>query len=195
MQTNSFLDELRDSIVSYTEGESFNEKTTSPISVKEYIEYVIDSIISRIEKENEKVKQTPIEVFKSYVKQKRIDPHTGRYINERTKGHHRTVIKRLESFLAHTGLPNDFSTFTSTKFDAKITEWCYSVKHYKQNTVYAIYGVLKPFLNAAKNEGFNFSDNYKKLKGKCNDVDSIYLTEDEIERIYKLDISQLVEDG
>lgn len=39
MQTNSFLDELCDSINSYTDGDSFNEKTTSPISVKEFIEY------------------------------------------------------------------------------------------------------------------------------------------------------------
>jgi len=61
--------------------------------------------------------------------------------------------------------------------------------------VYATYGVLKPLLNAAKEEGYNVDDYYKHLKGKCVDVDAIYLTEDEIEKIYKLDIPKLIEEG
>lgn len=146
-----------------------------------------------------KAKQTlnmsPIEFFSHYVEQKRIDKHTGRYIGEKTKVHQRTVIKRLADFLHDKKLPNTFATFTSKWFDQQFTDWCYTTKNYKQNTVYATYGVLKPLLNAAKAEGFELGDAYKALKGKCNDTDAIYLTEEEIKSIYNLDIPSLIEEG
>lgn len=146
-------------------------------------------------KERQTLKMTPIEFFSYYIEQKRVDSHTGRYINERTKVHQRTVVKRLVSFLRDKKLPDTFETFTSNRFDQQFTDWCYATRNYKQNTVYATYGVLKPLLNAAKAEGFEFGDAYKSLKGKCNDTDAIYLTEDEIKRIYQLDIPLLIEEG
>lgn len=148
-------------------------------------------------KKNEKqtLKMSPIEFFSYYIEQKRVDSHTGRYIGERTKVHQRTVIKRLSDFLVDKKLPDTFATFTSKWFDQQFTDWGYSVKNYKQNTIYATYGVLKPLLNAAKAEGFEFGDAYKTLKGKCNDTDAIYLTEDEIKKIYQLDIPSLIEVG
>ena len=193
--TNRFLKELMEAIHSYVDSENFHETITTPSTAKEHIERQIESLVDAEEQKLMKLQQTPIEFFKEYVERKRIDTHTGRYIGERTKIHQRTVIHRLELFLVDTRLPNDFSTFTSKKFDAQFTEWCYSKKNYKQNTVYATYGVLKPLLNAAKEEGFALSDTYKTLKGKCNEVDSIYLTEEEIEKIYRLDIPNLIEKG
>lgn len=146
-------------------------------------------------KEKQTLKMSPIEFFTYYIEQKRVDCHTGRYIGERTKVHQRTVIKRLSSFLKEKKLPDTFETFTSKWFDQKFSDWCYSSKNYKQNTIYATYGVLKPLLNAARAEGFEFGDAYKTLKGKCNDTDAIYLTEDEIRKIYLLDIPSLIEVG
>lgn len=146
-------------------------------------------------KEKQTLMMSPIEFFSQYIEQKRIDTHTGRYINDRTKVHQRTVIKRLSNFLKDKNLPDTFETFTSKWFDQRFTDWCYTTKNYKQNTIYATYGVLKPLLNAAKAEGFEFGDDYKTLKGKCNDTDAIYLTEDEIKSIYNLDIPSLIEEG
>lgn len=194
-KTNKFINALKDLLCSYFESEKFNEGTTALLSVKETLEHLIDTLVEAEKVEADSLRQTPIDFFKKYVKQKRIDPHTGRYIAERTKIHQRTVINRLESFLNDTHLPNDFSTFTSKKFDSQFTEWCYTTKHYKQNTVYATYGVLKPLLNAAKEDGFNITETYKTLKGKCNDVDAVYLNEEEINRIYHLDIPKLIEEG
>ena len=193
--TNVFIVKLVEAIHLYIDSDYFHESTTSSSTAREYIERQIECLVEAERQNNDKLCQTPIEFFKEYVERKRIDTHTGRYIGERTKIHQRTVIHRLELFLVDTRLPNDFSTFTSKKFDAQFTEWCYSKKNYKQNTVYATYGVLKPLLNAAKEEGFALSDTYKTLKGKCNDVDNIYLTEEEIEKIYGLNIPQLIEDG
>lgn len=141
------------------------------------------------------LKMSPIEFFSYYIEQKRVDSHTGRYIGERTKVHQRTVIKRLASFLIDKNLPDTFATFTSKNFDQLFSDWCYSTKNYKQNTIYATYGVLKPLLNAARAQGFEFGDAYKSLKGKCHDTDAIYLTEEEIRSIYLLDIPSLIASG
>lgn len=179
---NQFYDENYSSSISLNQAKSAIQKLIEEI-------LVIDK-----EKEN-RFKMTPIQFFEEYVEKKRIDPHTGRYIGERTKIHQRTVIHRLQAFLENYKLPDDFSVFTSKKFDRQFAEWCYSVKNYKQNTVYATYGVLKPFLNAAKEEGFDVGEHYKNLKGKGVDVDTIYLTEEEISKLYKLDIKRLIKEG
>ena len=159
------------------------------------IHSAISDLTDAKKNENTILKMSPIEFFSYYIEQKRIDSHTGRYIAERTKIHQRTVIKRLSEFIKDKRLPDSFATFTSKNFDQQFTDWCYSTKNYKQNTVYTTYGVLKPLLNAAKAEGFEFGDAYKSLKGKCNDTDAIYLTEEEINKIYLLDIPSLIEAG
>ncbi len=159
------------------------------------IHSAISDITEVNKNENQILKMSPIEFFSYYIEQKRVDSHTGRYIGERTKIHQRTVIKRLSDFIKDNRLPDTFATFTSRNFDQQFTNWCYSIRNYKQNTVYATYGVLKPLLNAAKAEGFEFGDAYKSLKGKCNDTDAIYLTEDEIKKMYLLDIPSLIKAG
>lgn len=192
-KVNRFISILSERVVDF-----YNEKYSSTISLesaKSSIQRIVDDIISQIEEQDERLRMSPIRFFKEYVEKKRIDPHTGRYISERTKIHQRTVIHRLDGFLQDTNLHDDFSTFTSKKFDALFTEWCYSTKHYKQNTVYATYAVLKSLLNVAKEEGFEMEDNYIHLRGKCVDTDAIYLTEEEIEKIYQLDIPSLIEAG
>ena len=190
---NGFIKDLSDAFIRYYD-ESY-DCSISNESAKLSIQKIIESILDKVKEQDERLKMTPLHFFEDYIERKRIDPHTGRYINERTKIHQRTVLHRLQSFIQDCNLPDDFSTFTSKKFDSQFSDWCYSTKHYKENTIYATYGVLKPLLNAAKEEGFEIADNYKYLKGKCKDVDAIYLTEDEIKRIYELDIPKLKEFG
>lgn len=191
-KANAFLEVLYSKLIEFYEN---NYGSVSIDKAKTSIKKLIDDIVEKDKEKEERKKVTPIRFFEDYIERKRIDTHTGRYISERTKVHQRTVVHRLKSFLEENNLPDDFSVFTSKKFDSAYTEWCYSVKKYKQNTVYATYGVLKPLLKAAKEEGYDVDDYYKHLKGKCVDVDAIYLTEEEIEKIYKLNIPKLIEEG
>lgn len=166
--------------------------------VREQVEDVVCEVTGvqkKVSKQVEKKNMTPLKFFKKYIDEKKIDKHTGRYINERTKIHQRTVLLRLSKFFKGTKTPDDWAVFHSPKFDEKYTEWCYKTMKYKQNTVYATYGVLKSWLNAAKAEGYDVGEEYRNLKGKGVDVDAIYLTEDEITAIYKLDIPSLVSRG
>lgn len=190
---NAYLEQLSSKLTEF-----YDENYSGSMSVeqaKTSIKHLIDDLVEEVDEKEKKLKVTPISFFESYVERKRIDPHTGRYISERTKLHQRTVIHRLKSFLQDNNLPDEFSIFTSKRFDAQFSDWGYSVKKYKQNTVYATYGVLKPLLNAAKEEGYEVEDYYKHLKCKCVDTDAIYLTEEEIKMIYKLDIPKLIEEG
>lgn len=192
-KVNSYLEQLSSKLTCF-----YDENYGSSMSLnqaKRSIQLIIDSILGLNSEKEKRLKMTPLQFFEEYIEKKRIDPHTGRYISEKTKVHQRTVLHRLKAFLEDNNLPDDFSVFTSKKFDRLYTEWCYSVKKYKQNTVYATYGVLKPFLNAAKEDGFDVGENYKNLKGKGVDVDAIYLTEDEIGRLYRLDIKRLIVEG
>lgn len=163
--------------------------------VKHQIQLTIDRIIKGEKEEEDKKNASPLQFFSDYIDRNRIDPHTGRYVSERTKGHHKTVLHRLQRFFQDKHIADDFSTFDNPRFDAIYTDWCYKERKYKLNTVRATYGVLKPWLNAAKKEGYNVGERYKELKGKGEDVDNIYLTEDEIERIYHLDIAALKASG
>ena len=129
---NSFLERLSSKLIDY-----YNENyssSTSVLQAKNSIKSLIDSLVENDRIEDEKKKVTPIHFFEEYIAKKRIDPHTGRYISDRTKVHQKTVIHRLKAFLADNNLPDDFSVFTSSKFDRQYTEWCYSVKKYRQNT-------------------------------------------------------------
>lgn len=192
-KVNKFISLVSERVVDYYD-ESYSS-WVSPECAKSSIQKIIDDVLSQINEQEKKLMRTPIRFFEEYIEKRRVDPHTGRYICEGTKMHQRTVIKRLKAFIEDNNLPDSFDTFTSKSFDQKFTDWCYRAKKYKQNTVYATYGVLKPLLNVAKAEGFEFGDAYKSLKGKCNDTDAIYLTEEEISKMYQLDIPSLIDAG
>ena len=98
-KTNKFLAELLDAIQGYVLSDNFNEGMTASSSVRDSIESLIESLVEEESQNLKKLQQNPIEFFKEYVERKRVDTHTGRYIAERTKIHHRTVIHRLESFV------------------------------------------------------------------------------------------------
>lgn len=147
-------------------------------------------------KEQQKKQITPLQFFDKYVEEMthKVDPRTGRYIGERTQVHHRTVLKRIKAFMEEKHIKDDFGVFDE-RFSRLFTDWAYTSKNYRQNTIPATFSVLKVWLNAAKSEKLFEGEEYKKYVSKGTDVDNIYLTKDEIERMYKLDIPSLIAKG
>ena len=164
--------------------------------IKEKVAAVIHKVIKADEKEEEKKQITPLEFFDKYVEEMthKVDQRTGRYIGERTQIHYRTVLKRIKAFMAEKYIKDDFSVFDE-RFARLFTDWAYTSKNYRQNTIPATFSVLKVWLNAAKAEKLFDGEDYKKYPSKGADVDNIYLTKDEIERIYRLDIPMLIAKG
>lgn len=163
---------------------------------KTIIQRIIDEQVSGERKEEEKKKITPLQFFQSYVDNmhKRVDPRTRKFISDRTVGHHKTVLKRFQSFFAEKYLKDDFSVF-DRQFQEVFINWAYTSKNYRSNTIPASFSVLKVWLNEAAHQGLIKDNTYKSYLSKSTDVDSIYLTEDEISRLYALDIPTLISKG
>lgn len=196
-RTNKLLDAITDTI------SAMIKQSTSNDHIYEDTEAMKNEITSRLaalhgkqQKEEDRQNQGATSWMLRYIDTDRVDQHTMRYVAERTKIHQRTVVHRFQSFLADCKLEDKFETFTSKDFEKLYTNWAYKQKNYKQNTVIASFGVLKPLLNAAKKDGIEIDDSYySTLQGKGKDVDNIYLTEDEIKKIYNLDIQALKASG
>ncbi len=163
---------------------------------KTIIQRLIDEQVSGERKEEEKKKITPLQFFQSYVDNmhKRVDPRTRKFISDRTVGHHKTVLKRFQSFFAEKHIKDDFSVF-DRQFQDVFINWAYTSKNYRSNTIPASFSVLKVWLNEAAHQDLIKDDTYKSYQSKSTDVDNIYLTEDEISRLYALDIPTLISKG
>jgi site-specific recombinase XerD len=163
---------------------------------KTIIQRIIDEQVSGERKEEEKKRITPLQFFQSYVDNmhKRVDPRTRKFISDRTVGHHKTVLKRFQSFFAEKYIKDDFSVF-DRQFQDVFINWAYSSKNYRSNTIPASFSVLKVWLNEATHQGLIKDDTYKSYQSKATDVDNIYLTENEISRLYALDIPTLIGKG
>lgn len=164
--------------------------------IKGDLAYIVSRVMKAEEEKEEKKQITPLQYFDKYVEEMchKVDPRTGRYIGERTQVHHRTVLKRIKAFMEEKHIKDDFSVFDE-QFARRFTDWAYTSKNYRQNTIPTTFSVLKVWLNAAKAENLFNGEDYKKYPSKGAEVDNIYLTRDEIERIYRLDIPMLIAKG
>ena len=200
-KVNKFLDALDDGIHKFFESRhGFDGNDPSYFGTAEYlkdsIQRVIDDLIEGERKEEEKKSITPLQFFQSYVDSmhKRVDPRTRKFIADRTIGHHKTVLKRYQTFFAEKNIKDDFSVF-DRQFQEVFINWAYTSKNYSSNTIPASFSVLKVWLNDAARQGLIKDETYKSYRSKSVEVDNIYLTEDEISRLYALDIPMLKSKG
>jgi len=200
-KVNKFLDALDKSIDEHFEKfpplfDTPNWFFNKAENFKTIIQQLIDEQVEGERAEDEKKAIKPLEFFQSYVDNmhKRVDPRTRKFISDRTVGHHKTVLKRFQSFFAEKYMKDDFSVF-DRQFQDVFINWAYTSKNYRSNTIPASFSVLKVWLNEAARQGLIKDDTYKSFQSKSTDVDNIYLTEDEISRLYALDIPTLISKG
>lgn len=199
-KVNKFLDDLDAAIDKYMSSVYLNrnDKTYfgTPNYVKDRVKLAVEDVINADKEAEEKKAITPLKFFRSYVENmhKKVDVHTGRYIADRTITHHKTVLKRYEDFFAEKHLKDDFSVF-DLHFQDLFIDWAYTSKNYRYNTIPASFSLLKVWLNEAARQGFIKDETYKSYRSKSVEVDNIYLTEDEISRLYALDIPMLKSKG
>lgn len=190
-QLNKFLDELEKKLNHYYDKDDYLMGVSH---VKLLFDSFLDSMIKDEADEEKKKQITPLEFFNTFVSEKRINKASGTYVAERTMGHHITVLKRFKEFFKENNLIDNFSVFNKS-FESRFEKWCYDKKHYSANTIPASFSILKVWLKAAAEQGFITSTDYTQYKSKAKNVDNIYLTVDEIKRIYELNISVLMAKG
>lgn len=199
-KVNKFLDCLDVSINKYMENVYLDSNNRTyfgtPKFVKDRVKLAVEDVVNADKEAEEKKAITPLIFFRSYVDNmhKKVNPHTGRYISDRTIIHHKTVLKRYENFFAEKHLKDDFSVF-DLRFQDLFIDWAYTSKNYRYNTIPASFSLLKVWLNEASRQGLIKDETYKSYRSKAVEVDNIYLTESEIARLHALDIATLKSKG
>lgn len=97
-----------------------------------------------------------------------------------------TVKNYIQKFGEKTGLDISFDKINDYFFE-EILEYSYQVNKIKQNYFAKIIKVLKSFLNWATDKGYNTNRAYEKFKAPEHDIDIIYLTFDELMKLYEKD--------
>lgn len=186
---NKLLDAIEDKFSSIIESKSYrfydNEDTSK--NLKMVLNYFLKPILNEDKKEKEAENITPLLFFEKFINQKRIVKSSGTYLSERTVAHHKTVLNRFKDFFRDERLTDSFDVFNKN-FETKFQNWCYYKRKYSANTVPASLSILKVWLQGAREAGLINTDMFTNYMSKAKNVDNIYLNEDEIKRIYNLDI-------
>lgn len=136
---------------------------------------------------------------------KRLNPKTSKPISPNTIKAYNTTFKLLKEFQKETRRNIDFNTIDLDFYEALRDytlnkRYSDSLKDKKQQTINLGYStntigkhiqVLKTILNEAKDLGYNTYTTYQSSKFKTlrEEVDTIYLTKDEINALSELDLS------
>lgn len=152
----------------------------------------IRSIHNQEEKEEKKKQLTPTEFFQNYVDNilpKRKNEHRGGiYVSKGTITNHKIVLGRYKEYIRDRKIKDTFDLFRRG-YDDDMRTWCFDSKNYTPNTVCATFAIMKVWLGEAESEGLITDKSFHKWNGKGFEVNNIYLTDEEIRRIYDIDFT------
>lgn len=134
-----------------------------------------------------KKEQTVQTFIESYIERKKsmVNKDTMRTIGAGTIYNHYNVLNRLLNFCKDNRIRLTWDIFNN-RFEERFTAWMNS-KGYAANTIFSTFSIFKLWLSEAEFEGFSIDKSFHRFKTKGKDVDNIYLTEDEINRLYSID--------
>lgn len=199
-KVNRFLDSLEKEISTMLDADVLAdyESKLVPSAVAEYgiiatMKRTIDKIKGKEVKEEEQRSISVLDYFKKVIDEmpKKVIKRTGKFIENRTIGHHRIVLKRFENFLNAKHLGNGKFSMFNKHFESEMEQWMLGEQDYTPNTVCATFSVMKVWLKMAEEEGLISDKSFHSWKSKGYDVQHIYLTEAEIKAIYELDFTEL----
>lgn len=98
-----------------------------------------------------------------------------------------TVRNYLEIFGKEKGFKITFDIIDEGFFEL-LRDYSYQTKEIKQNYFCKIIKVLKSFLNWATDKGYNSTRDFEKFKASDHDIDIIYLSFEELMKLYNKDM-------
>ncbi len=97
-----------------------------------------------------------------------------------------TVKNYLEFFCKENAIEITFGKIDDDFFE-QLRDYSYLTKKMKQNYFAKVIKVLKSFLNWATEKGYNTMRDFEKFKASEHDIDIIYLTFEELMKLYEKD--------
>jgi len=138
-------------------------------------------------------KVTLLKYFDLYISElpNRTHEITGRKLSKSMPVKYGTIKKLFESFCEEEGRNYDFEDIDRIFFD-RFVKYMINNKKYATNTYGRAIKFLKTVLNKATEQGYNTSTAYQAaLKTNAHeDVDSIYLNENELQKLNDLDLTK-----
>lgn len=168
--------------------------TTEKYGIVATFKQAIEKIKGVETEEEEKKNITPLEYFHKVVDEmpKKVIRRTSKIIEDKTVGHHKIVLKRVERFFSYKHwIASSFSVFNKN-FEADMEHWMLSVEEYSANTVAATFSVMKIWLKQAEDENLITDKSFHNWRSKGSDVQHIYLNEAELKAIYELNFDEIV---
>ena len=143
----------------------------------------------KIRGEEAAIRKNPKDFIEDYIKRKSrmVNRDTQRRIVDGTVYNHQNALRRLKLFCEEERLGLVWELFND-RFEQRFTAWMQD-KGYRANTIASQYSIMKVWLSEAEMEGVVSDRHFHRWTTKCHDVENIFLTEEEIERIYRLDFS------
>ena len=131
----------------------------------------------------------PKSFIEAYIQRKTdmVNRDTGRKIADGTIYNHKNALKRIEDFCREKGLHFTWQIFNK-KFEEIFTAWLIE-KNYTPNTIASQYSIIKVWLKEAEENNLINDKAFHHYQTKCQDVENIYLTEDELEKLYNIDFT------
>lgn len=135
------------------------------------------------------VRKNPSSFVNAYIERKArmVNKGTQRTIVSGTIYNHNNALNRLVRFCEDSRCNLVWELFNS-RLEENLTAWMIK-KGYSANTISAQFSIMKVWLVEAELDGLLTDKYFHRYTTKVHDVDNIYLTEDEIQRIYNIDFS------
>lgn len=123
--------------------------------------------------------------------------YADKYINERsdrapaTIKSYKTTLNKLKEYQEYARTSLDWHSFTM-EFYHDFKEFYTEVQGFTNNGFGKVIKILKSILNDASSNGYNMYNHYKhkNFKASKEDVDHIYLNENELQKLIDLDLSK-----
>ena len=146
-----------------------------------YVKYLYNQLKSEKQKKNT---YTFFEYAEHYLQNSKRNKTLG------TIKTYRTTINQLKKYEKYAGIKLDWHNI-DMDFYYDFQEYYTGIQGYLNNGFGRIIKIMKVFLNDAKENGYNQHTMYqsRKFKSIREEVNNIYLNEDELQRIIELDLS------
>ncbi len=143
----------------------------------------------KIRGEEAAIRKNPKDFIEDYIQRKArmVNRDTQRRIVSGTVYNHKNALRRLMLFCEEERLGLVWELFNA-RFEERFTAWMQD-KEYSANTIASQYSIMKVWLTEAETEGLITDKHFHRWTTKCHDVENIYLTEEEIAKIYHLDFN------
>lgn len=135
------------------------------------------------------IRKNPKDFIEDYIQRKArmVNRDTQRRIVAGTVYNHQNALRRLMLFCEEERLGLVWELFNA-RFEERFTAWMQD-KEYRANTIASQYSIMKVWLAEAEMERLVTDKHFHRWTTKVHDVENIYLTEEEIDRIYRLDFN------